>query len=248
MEQSHLSEDAVVRRYTALGRYIGSAERGCQALETREPDGKAMRTLTERQSEILDFIRAYVRKHGVAPSRPEIGKGVGLTHKSTVDAHLSALMKKGWVELQPGSPRNIRLLREDLPVAPEGRIAAGEPVWAESRVTGHIPRAVAEMFTPRPDYFLTVEGDSMDRLGLTTGTLVAIKGDSEPRNGDIVVARIVDEVTLKRFKRKSLREVELSPESTNDTHRPMTIDLETTEFQVDGVYVGALIGDIQASR
>ena len=232
---------------TVLGRYHDPIPGRGQPPKTEERKRKPMRALTERQSQILDFIRAYVRRHGVAPSRPEIGQGVGLTHKSTVDAHLSALMKKGWVELQPGSPRNIRLLREDLPVAPEGRIAAGEPVWAESRVTGHIPRAVAELFTPRPDYFLTVEGDSMDRLGLTTGTLVAIKGDTEATNGDVVVARIEDEVTLKRFRRKSPREVELSPESTNETHRPMTIDLETTEFHVDGVYVGALIGGVQAS-
>ena len=206
-----------------------------------------MRALTERQRQILDFIRAYVRKHGVAPSRPEIGQGVGLSHKSTVDAHLSALMKKGWVELHPGSPRNIRLLREELPVVPAGPIAAGEPVWADSRVTRRIPRAVAEMFSPRPDYFLTVHGDSMDRLGLTTGTLVAIKGDTEPTNGNVVVARIDDEVTLKRFRRKSEREVELLPESTNGAHRPMTIDLEKTEFYVDGIYVGALIGGVQAS-
>ena len=116
-----------------------------------------------------------------------------------------------------------------------------------TRVTGHIPRAVAEMFTPRPDHFLTVEGDSMDRLGLTTGTLVAIKGDTDPRNGDVVVARIEDEVTLKRFRRKSRREVELCPESTNQVHRPMTIDLKTTEFHVDGVYVGALIGGVQTN-
>ena len=112
--------------------------------------------------------------------------------------------------------------------------------------TGHIPRAVAEMFSP-PDYFLTVEGDSMDRLGLTTGTLVAIKRDTEPTNGDVVVARIEDEVTLKRFSRKSRREVEFCPESTNQVHRPMTIDLETTEFHVDGVYVGALIGGVQTT-
>ena len=125
-------------------------------------------------------------------------------------------------------------------------IAAGNCA-SLTRVTGHIPRAVAEMFTPRPDYFLTVEGDSMDRLGLTTGTLVAIKGDTDPRNGDVVVARIEDEVTRKRFRRKSQREVELRPESTNQAHRPMTIDLETTEFHVDGVYVGALIGGVQPS-
>ena len=125
-------------------------------------------------------------------------------------------------------------------------IAAGNCA-SLTRVAGHIPRAVAEMFSPRPDHFLTVEGDSMDRLGLTTGTLVAIKGDTDPRNGDIVVARIEDEVTRKRFRRKSQREVELRPESTNQAHRPMTIDLETTEFHVDGVYVGALIGGVQPS-
>ena len=87
----------------------------------------------------------------------------------------------------------------------------------------------------------------MDRLGLTTGTLVAIKGDTEPTNGNVVVARIEDEVTLKRFGRKSERKVEFSPESTNEAQRPVTVDLETTEFHVDGVYVGALIGGVQAS-
>ena len=75
----------------------------------------------------------------------------------------------------------------------------------------------------------------MDRRGLTSSTLIAIKGDTAPRNGDIVVARIEDEVTLKCFRGKSPREVELSPESTNEAHRPMTVDLETTEFHVDGV-------------
>ena len=78
----------------------------------------------------------------------------------------------------------------------------------------------------------------MDRLGLTTSTLVAIKGDTEPTNGAVVAAQIEDEVTLKRFRRKSRRELELSPESTNEAHRPMTVDLETTEFHVDGVYAG----------
>ena len=87
----------------------------------------------------------------------------------------------------------------------------------------------------------------MDRLGLSTGTLVATKADTDPGNGDIVVARVEDEVTLKRFGRKSEREVELSPESTNEVHRPVTVDLETTEFHVDGVYVGVLIGGLQPS-
>lgn len=87
----------------------------------------------------------------------------------------------------------------------------------------------------------------MDRRSLISSTLIAMNGDTDPRNGDVVVARIEDEVTLKGFRRKSPGEVELSPESTNPAHRAMTIDLETTEFHVDGVYVGALIGGVQPS-
>ena len=204
-----------------------------------------MRALTDRQLEVLEFIRAYVHKHGVVPARMEIGEALGLSHKTSVDAHLNALMKKGWIELQPGSPRNIRLLRETVPLVCEGVIAAGEPILAEGRVTAQIPRAVAEMFSPRPDYFLRIEGDSMNQLGLTTGTIVAIKARPDPHNGEIVVARIGginDVVTLKRFVQRNEREVELQPVSTNEAHKPRIIDLERTDFHVDGVYVGALLG------
>ena len=201
-----------------------------------------MRALTDRQQEVLEFIRTYVHKHGVVPARMEIGEALGLSHKTSVDAHLNALMKKGWIELQPGSPRNIRLLRETVPLVCEGVIAAGEPILAEGRVTAQIPRAVAEMFSPRPDYFLRIEGDSMNRLGLTTGTIVAIKARPDPRSGEIVVARIDDEVTLKRFVQRNEGEVELRPESTNEAHKPRIVDLKSTGFFVDGVYVGALLG------
>lgn len=107
-------------------------------------------------------------------------------------------MKKGWVELKQGSPRYIRLLREDLPVVPLGRIAAGEPILAESRVMAHVPRTVAAMFRPRPDYFLTVQGDSMNKLGLTTGTIVGIRATPEAEHNDIVVARLGDEAVRQR--------------------------------------------------
>ena len=124
-----------------------------------------MQAMTERQRQTLDFVRSYMDRYGVAPSRPEIAEALGLRHVSSVDAHLAGLMKKGWVELKQGSPRYIRLLREGLPVVPLGRIAAREPILAESRVTAHVPRTVAAMFRPRPDYFLMVQDDSMDRLG-----------------------------------------------------------------------------------
>lgn len=201
-----------------------------------------MQNLSERQRETLDFIRKHVNEHGVAPSRPEIADALGLTHKSTVDAHLSALMKKGWIELRPGSPRNIRLLREHLPVIVAGPIAAGEPIVTEGRTTRQVPRAVARMFSPAPHYFVEVQGSSMNRLGLSTGTIVAIRQTNEPRNGDVVVARLDDSVTLKRFVRKDERHVELHPDSTEPEHQPIRIDLATDDFHVDGVAVGAFIG------
>jgi repressor LexA len=202
-----------------------------------------MRSLSERQRQVLDFIRGYVRDSGVVPSRPEIATALGLKHKSTVDAHLLALMNKGWIELRPGSPRNIRLLREEVPLAVAGPIAAGKPILANERIAAQVPRAVAEMFSPRPDFFLRVEGDSMNRLGLVTGTLVAVQSRAEAVHRDVVVARIDDEVTLKRFIRVSDRYVELRPESTNPRHRPIRVDLETGDLAVAGVAVGALIGD-----
>jgi repressor LexA len=204
-----------------------------------------MQAITNRQRQTLDFIRSYTDQYGVAPSRPEIAEALGLRHVSTVDAHLTGLMKKGWVELKQGSPRYIRLLREGLPVVPLGRIAAGEPILAESRVMAHVPRTVAAMFRPRPDYFLTVQGDSMNKLGLTSGTIVGIRATPEAENNDIVVARLGDEVTLKRFVREDERTVRLQPESTNKKHKPIRIDLEREDLEVDGVYVGALIGQVQ---
>lgn len=204
-----------------------------------------MQPPTNRQRQTLDFIRSYLDQHGVIPSRPEIAKAPGFRHVSTVDAHLTVLMKKGWVELKQGSPRYIRLLREGLPVAPLGRIAADEPILAESRVTAHVPRTLAAMFTPKPDYFLTVEDDSMNKLGLTTGTIVGIRATPEAENNDIVVARLGDEVTLKRFIRENERTVRLEPESTNPAHTAMKVNLATDGFAVGGVYVDALIGQVQ---
>ena len=201
-----------------------------------------MRNLTDRQSQVLECIRAYIRSHGYPPSRSEIAKSLGLTHASTIDWHLTALMRKGWVEIPPDTPRGIRLLKEDLPVVPIGRIAAGEPIVAESRIVDRMPMAVAERFSPRPDYFLTVQGDSMNRLGLNDGDTVAIKATPEAEDGQVVAARVENEVTLKRYRRIDDRCVELYPESTNEEHTPLRIDLANTEFHIDGIMVGALVG------
>ncbi len=134
-----------------------------------------MRTLTDRQREILDFIRSHLRDHRVAPTRPEIAAAVGVKTKSTIDSHVNARLRKGWIELHHGSHRNIRLLDEDLPLTVAGHIPAGQPILADERIAARIPTAIAEAIRHRPDFFLRVEGESLNRLGLVTGTVVAIQ-------------------------------------------------------------------------
>ena len=208
-----------------------------------------MKDLTDRQRQALEAIRIYRRRHGFPPSRAELSKSLGLSHPSSADGHLSALQAKGWIELRRDTKRGIRLIGEadpDVPlvdlVEPIGEIAAGEPIVAESRIVDRIPATVAERFSPTPDYFLTVRGDSMDRTGLRDGDVVAIRSTPEANNGDVVVARFGDEVTLKRFRRISKRHVELQPDSHNPEHKSIAIDLAKHILHVDGVAVGALLG------
>ena len=202
-----------------------------------------MRKLTDLQRETLDWIRQYVQTNRIAPSRVEIAEGMGINHQSIVDQRLTALERKSWIELKPGSPRYIKILNDDLPLIVAGEVAAGEPILAEERIRHRIPRAVAECFGRQPDFFLRVEGDSMNLLGFVTGSVVAVKAQSDAENGQVVVARIGEELTLKRYRRVDERHVELRPESTNPEHQPIQVDLEQEVFEIAGVAVGALIGD-----
>ena len=170
-------------------------------------------------------------------------EGLGVRNKTVIDQRLASLQAKGWIELRHGSHRSLRLLCDEIPLIVAARVAAGEPIVAEERIQKRIPRAVGEVFRHAPDYFLRVEGDSMDGLGFVTGSVVAVKCQSTADNGEVVVARIDDEVTLKRFFRRDEGAVELRPESTNPEHRPIEVDLATTTFEICGVVVGGLIGD-----
>ena len=123
-----------------------------------------------------------------------------------------------------------------------GEIAAGEPIVARSRTTERLPAVLADRFRPRPSYFLTVRGDSMNRTGLHDGDLVAVRADTEPCDGKIVVARLDNEVTLKRYRLVDVNTVELCPESHNEAHVAQRIDLAKEELHIDGYVVGALIG------
>ena len=117
-----------------------------------------MKRLTDRQRQVLDYVRDYIEAHGFPPSRPEIAKGLGLTHVSTVDWHLMALMKKGWIEMRPDIQRGLRLLREDVPVIALSRVTAGEPINDEAGMVRRMPKAVARQFSPRPTISLRSRG------------------------------------------------------------------------------------------
>ena len=203
-----------------------------------------MRELTERQREVLNIVKDHIRQVGVPPSRTEIANSLGVRATSAVDAHLNALSRKGWIELVPDIERGIRLRSAgELPlIEPTGEIAAGEPLLAENRVVDRVPGTIADQFSPRPHYFLKIRGDSMTKVGLTTGDLVAVRATADAPNGAIVIARVDNEVTCKKFKRIDYRYVELLPMSDNPCHKARRIDLATEDFHIDGIVVGIVIG------
>ncbi len=207
-----------------------------------------VRKLTERQNEVLNAIRAHIRQHGIPPSRSELARRLNLRSQTAVDQHLNALAKKGWIQLLPWVDRGIRLLREGVPIFEDVQIpavSAGNPILAEehnepARLSDF--ESLALHFDAKPDYFLRVKGDSMDRVGFRTGDMVAVKRNPDPHNGDIVIARIGEEITLKRFRRIDEHIVELRPESNNPEHETICIDALTEDFAIVGVVVGAIMG------
>ena len=207
-----------------------------------------MRPFAPRTQQVLEWIKDQISETGLPPTRAELAEGVGLKDASSVTGHLEVLAKGGWIQLFPNKKRGIRVLdMDDLPLlGPLAEVAAGTPILAEGNVVERIPSAVADRFQPRPDYFLTVRGDSMDRTGLRDGDIVAVRQQATADNGEIVVARFGDEVTLKRFVRIDDRHVELRPESHNPMHELLEIDLAKHILDIDGVAVGALIGALQA--
>ena len=203
----------------------------------------AMRQITDRQKQVLDCIVRHVEAYGIPPTRSEIANEVGLKDASTITGHLERLAEAGWIQLLPNKTRGIRVIDTDLPlVGPIGEVAAGTPILAEGHIVERIPAAVAERFRPQPDYFLTVRDNSMDRTGVRDGDVVAVRATNEPSNGDVVVARFGDEVTLKRYVRLDARHIELRPESSDRQYEVLPIDLAKHILHIDGVVVGALIG------
>lgn len=200
-----------------------------------------MTKLTPRQSQILAFIKRCLEDNGYPPTRAEIAQELGFKSPNAAEEHLKALARKGAIEMTPGASRGIRIPGFDpageedaLPII--GRVAAGAPILAQQHVEDSCQINPA-FFQPRADYLLRVHGMSMKDIGILDGDLLAVHATEQVRNGQVVVARIGDEVTVKRFKREG-NKVWLLAE--NPEFAPIEVDLEQQELVIEGLSVGVL--------
>jgi repressor LexA len=195
--------------------------------------------LTARQQQVLELVRESIRNSGMPPTRAEIATALGFRSANAAEEHLRALARKGAIELVPGTSRGIRLraLPRDTNSLPlVGRVAAGRPILAEEHIQGryHVDPA---LFRPRPHYLLQVHGMSMKDAGILDGDLVAVHRTPEVRSRQIVVARLDDEVTVKRYRQEG-RVVWLLPE--NAEFDPIRVDLDHQALVIEGVVVGVV--------
>jgi repressor LexA len=199
--------------------------------------------LTARQRQILDWIRTHIDTTGMPPTRAEIAHGLGFSTASSAEDHLQALARKGALEIVPGTSRGLRLkdrpgvpLQGTLPLV--GRVAAGHPILAAEHVEAHY-RLDPAFFTPRADYLLRVRGASMQGAGILDGDLLAVHKAAEAASGSIVVARLDDEVTVKRLVRRG-GNVVLAAE--NPAFAPIVVDPTRHAFTIEGIGVGLVRG------
>ena len=193
--------------------------------------------LTPRQQEILDFIRNSLEVLGAPPTRAEISQAFGFASPNAAEEHIKALAKKGVINLEPGSARGIRLV-EQLGLPLIGSVAAGSPILAVENVQ-HRYQVDQSLFAPKADYLLKVRGNSMIDAGIFDGDLLAVHRTSEAKNGQVVVARIEDEVTVKRYKKRG-DIVELIAESAG--YEPIIVDTRRQSLEIEGLAVGLIRG------
>lgn len=190
---------------------------------------------TDREREVLEFLRAYAGRHGYAPKLREIAEHLGIRSRGVVHRYLKALEAEGQIAIEADRTRGIRLKDEaGLPVV--GRVAAGSPILAVEHIEDHY-QIDPRLFSPRADYLLRVRGMSMREAGIFEGDLLAVRKTAEARSGEIVVARLEEEVTVKRLERRGTR-VRLLPE--NPEFEPIEIDLRRTPLVIEGVGVGVI--------
>ena len=217
-----------------------------------------MPSLSPKQLEVLEFIRLFVERRGLPPTRGEIAEGLGLKNRQGIDQHLRALEIKGAIELVPGISRGIRLISADehRPVLSDahrkshatipstlpllGRIAAGSPILASQNIEEEVHMDPA-MFRPHADFLLRVHGDSMKDANILDRDLLAVHRINEAQNGQIVVARLGDEATVKYYRQEGHR-IRLEP--ANSEYQPIEVDVREQEFAIEGLAVGVIRRDL----
>ena len=193
--------------------------------------------LTDRQQQVLKFIRDCVAGDGLPPTRAEIAHALGFSSPNAAEQHVKALVNKGVLEWVPGASRGLRLVGVEEPGLPlVGRVAAGAPILAQEHVLGHHP-VDPGLFKPRANYLLQVRGMSMRDAGMFDGDWVAVHKTREVRDGQVVVARIGDDVTVKTFYRRKSG-IELAP--ANPDFEPIMVGGEGDGFVIEGRVVGVI--------
>ncbi|MFT6777565.1 MAG: repressor LexA [Paraglaciecola sp.] len=201
-----------------------------------------MRPLTARQEEVLQLIKNTMLNTGMPPTRAEIARELGFKSANAAEEHLKALARKGVIEILPGTSRGIKVNTpleeqiEELGLPLIGQVAAGEPILAQEHIEGHY-RVDPNLFNPSADFLLRVNGMSMKDIGILDGDLLAVHRTTDVRNGQVVVARVDEDVTVKRFEKKG-RQVLLHAE--NEAFSSIKVDLATQPFNIEGIAVGVI--------
>ncbi|MGF1868547.1 transcriptional repressor LexA [Photobacterium indicum] len=199
-----------------------------------------MKPLTPRQQEVFDLIKAKIEDSGMPPTRAEIARELGFRSANAAEEHLKALARKEVIEIVPGASRGIRVLLHDeveekgLPLI--GRVAAGEPILAQEHVETHY-EVDPTLFKPRADFLLRVNGMSMKDIGIMDGDLLAVHKTQDVHNGQVVVARVDDDVTVKRLDKQG-SQVLLHAE--NEDFAPIVVDLTHQQLTIEGIAVGVI--------
>lgn len=195
-----------------------------------------MAKLTKRQQEVLQLIEDQMTATGAPPTRAEIASRMGFKSPNAAEDHLRALARKGFIELVPGTSRGIRLLVDHSGLPIVGAVAAGQPILAQEHIQDTC-KVDKGLFHPEANYLLRVKGDSMKNIGILNGDLLAVHSTADVHAGQVVVARIDDEVTVKRFYRDG-NVVTLTAE--NEHYQPIKVDLSKQNLVIEGVGVGVI--------
>lgn len=196
-----------------------------------------MEKLTARQAQVLELIKSHIDDTGYPPTRADIARELGFRSPNAAEEHLKALARKGAIEIIPGASRGIRL-PESAGIPIVGQVAAGSPILAQEHIEDHCAIS-PNLFSPAADYFLRVRGDSMINAGIFEDDLLAVHRCQVAHNGQIVVARIGDEVTVKRFQQQKNKH-QLLLIAENPDYAPIEVDLREQDFAIEGLSVGVL--------